>query len=199
MNAWYWLLPVIASFSGWLCIRVVAALLFSPAKPAKTMGITWHGLIPAKHHRIAAELGRLVQKEFSFTALEQQLTRPATLQQLMPAVEGHIDVFLREKLPKAMPMLGMFIGDRTIQQLKDTFMGELEVLFPQVIQDYVHTLEKNTNIEQLVTERINAISAEQLQQYVYAPAAAGLNKLAWIGAIIGFLTGLIQLAVVLTA
>lgn len=199
MNAWYWLLPVIASFSGWCCIRVVTALLFSPVKPVKAAGITWHGLIPANHHRIAAELGRLVQKEFSFTTLQQQLTQPATLQQLMPAVEKHIDVFLRDKLPKAMPMLGMFIGDRTIQQLKDTFMGELEELFPQVIADYIQSLEKNTNIEQLVTERINAISAEQMQQYVYAPATAGLNKLAWIGAIIGFLTGLLQLVVVVTA
>lgn len=199
MTACYWLIPIIATCSGWLCIRVVISLLFFPVRPVIVAGFKWQGLIPAQQHTIATEIGNIVNREFSFTVIEQQLTNPGTLQKMMPEVEKHIDHFLREKLGKAIPMLSMFIGDKTINQMKTVFMAELETMLPAIIQSYVQALQQDINPGQQVTARISTLSPDMLQQHLYMPAAKQLRKLALIGAVIGFVTGLLQLAVLLIA
>ncbi|BAV06391.1 hypothetical protein SAMN05421788_10750 [Filimonas lacunae] len=199
MNICYWLLPFFTAFAGWLSVRVVVYLLFYPVRPVVLPGFKWQGLLPAKQSRIATELGRVIQKELSFTVIEQQLTRPDTFQQVKPGVEAHIDEFLRVKLPKAMPVISMFIGDRTIQQMKDIFMGELETLFPAIVHQYVQALEKDTDIAQLVAEKINSLSPLLLHQHLYAPAAAQMAKLSVIGILVGFVVGMLQLGLMLIA
>jgi hypothetical protein len=62
------------------------------------------------------------------------LSDPALTQSMLPLAEGHIDDFLRNKLPKAMPVVGMLIGDKTIAQFKAIFMEELHALFPVIME-----------------------------------------------------------------
>ena len=90
---------------------------------------------------------------------------------IQPLVESQIDNFLRHKLSKAMPMLSMFIGEKTIIQLKTVFMKELEEIFPGVMGKYTSRLTP------LVT---SALRAE-------------LRLLPFAGAVAGLLTGLFQL------
>ena len=53
--------------------------------------------------------------------LKEKVTDPENLNKLKPEIETHIDSFLREKLKETFPMLSMFIGDKTINQLKSCF------------------------------------------------------------------------------
>lgn len=199
MNACYWLLPVIAAAGGWLCVRTAVYVLFYPVRPVVIAGLKIQGVLPARHARIAAELGRLVKKELSFAVIEQQLTRPETLQKVMPSVEQHVDDFLRIRLPKSMPMIGMLIGEKTIAQMKSVFMTELETLFPAIIHNYVQALEADVDPGQLVTEKINLLSPDVLNEQLYRPAAAQLAKLSVIGVVVGFATGLVEIAVLVIA
>ncbi|WP_315814403.1 hypothetical protein [Paraflavitalea speifideaquila] len=57
-------------------------------------------------------------------------------------MEVHVDEFLRKGLPKAFPMISTFIGERTINQLKEIFLKELETIFPVVMKGYVKTCSK---------------------------------------------------------
>jgi hypothetical protein len=55
------------------------------------------------------------------------------LPEVLPLAETEVDIFLREKLPKAMPVVGMLIGEKTITQFKAIFMEELGTLLPAFI------------------------------------------------------------------
>ena len=66
--------------------------------------------------------------------LEELMAEPSLMASVMPLAEEHVDDFLRNKLPKAMPVVGMFIGDKTIAQFKGVFMEELEGLFPVFVR-----------------------------------------------------------------
>jgi hypothetical protein len=88
---------------------------------------------------IAAVLGALLAPLFTSLYLRPSrlrrilsplLSDPALTRSMLPLAEGHIDDFLRNKLPKAMPVIGMLIGDKTITQFKAVFMEELQALFP---------------------------------------------------------------------
>lgn len=193
MNAWYWCLPVLAAFGGWLSIRIVVFILFHPVLPVRMAGITWQGIIPAKQVQLAEAIGNIVaQQLISFPDIEAKMTHPDVLQKIMPAVETQIDHFLRVKLGQAMPMVGMFIGDKTIQQMKSIFMEELTIMFPALIGNYIHTLRSDIDAGKLVADKIATLAPTLLQQQLYTPAARQLHKLALAGIFIGFLTGLLQ-------
>jgi hypothetical protein len=50
---------------------------------------------------------------------------------ILPLADTHVDDFLRNKLPKAMPVMSMLVGEKTIAQLKAVFMEELQNLLPE--------------------------------------------------------------------
>ena len=80
---------------------------------------------------LTVKLGQVVGKELlSFDEIEEKITDPENLQKLRPDIEAHIDHFLRNKLKDVFPMLATLMGEKTILQLKDAFLLELESLFP---------------------------------------------------------------------
>src|SRR6266436_1984920 len=150
MAWWLFLIPFFSAFSCWLIIKVFFTILFRPYQPKSILGLQIQGILPAKQVAIASKTGKLVADQlFSVKEIEEKVTDPANLQKIMPAIEEHIDDFLRNKLKKEMPFIGMFIGDKTINSLKKVFITELETLFPKIMSSYVSNLANDLNIEQL--------------------------------------------------
>src|SRR3982751_2315218 len=113
MNWTLILLPIISAFIGWFTNWIAIKMLFHPREPKKILGITFHGIFPKRQQQFAMKLGKLVSNELlSFSELEQKISDPANVEKLLPALEAHIDTFLKEKLPVQIPMLGMLIGEK---------------------------------------------------------------------------------------
>src|SRR6185369_8217950 len=134
MHWWLLLIPLSCAFSCWLVVTLFFSILFRPHEPKTYAGVRIQGLLPAKQTPLAQKIGKLVAEQlFSMDVIKQKITDPANLQKIMPAIEEHIDDFLRNKLKKEMPVISMFIGDKTVSSLKKVFMAELEILFPQIM------------------------------------------------------------------
>jgi uncharacterized membrane protein YheB (UPF0754 family) len=189
--AYSWLLvPFIAAFAGWLCNRLVIRLLFRPYSPKRILGLTIQGILPKRKEAIAGQIARAANAELlSFNDIAGQIGQPQHLEKLMPAIEEHVDRFLRVKLPEQMPMISMFIGDKTIAQLKEIFINELKILFPQVMGDYARQLQGEMNLEKLITEKLLSISPRRMEQLIRSGLAAELAFFGQIGAGLGFVTG----------
>jgi len=68
---------------------------------------------------------------------EQLIPSEASLKQfdlLLPTLDKHLDDFFNNKLTQKMPMIAMFIGNKTIDQLKEVFIEELKLMFPELVQ-----------------------------------------------------------------
>jgi uncharacterized membrane protein YheB (UPF0754 family) len=189
-----YILPLLLSaFTGWFVIWLTIKMLFRPHKPFTVAGFTIQGALPANQQLIAEKIGKLVSAEFSFDALQQKVTDPENFNKLKPEIEKHIDSFLRERLKQTFPMLSMLIGDKTITQLKTAFLTELETLFPALMKSYVANLEKDFDIEKLVSEKIAGFSISKTEGLIYVSAKKQLLKVQLLGAIIGLLTGLLHI------
>jgi uncharacterized membrane protein YheB (UPF0754 family) len=198
MNYWLILIPLLSAFTGWLAIKIALILLFRPLEPRKLMGLEIQGVMPKYKHQIAVKLGQIAVTEFSnFGGLEQRISDPANMEKIKPLIETHIDDFLRNKLKEQMPMIGMFIGDKTIDTLKIIFMKEIEALFPQVMQQVAGNLSRDLNIEQMVVSKIDAVSPEKMEALLYKNLANEFRTASLLGAGIGLLLGLIQLTIIL--
>ena len=91
-----------------------------------------------------------------------------------------------------MPMISMFIGDRTINQLKGIFVEEVEVIFPMFIEKYASENILNNPV-------LNDKMAESIQLALITNIPAFVNQKAFrfllILLLAGALIGLIQIGV----
>jgi uncharacterized membrane protein YheB (UPF0754 family) len=86
----------------------------------------------------------------------------------------------------------MFIGDKTIEQLKSVFMKELEALFPVLMAKYMDTLKHQLDLEAIVTDKVSNFSSDKLEEILQAIMSKEFRFIEVIGAVLGFLIGIIQ-------
>jgi uncharacterized membrane protein YheB (UPF0754 family) len=96
-----------------------------------------------------------------------------------------------------MPMIGMFIGEKTINQLKAVFMKELEGLFPVILQRYVGHLRDDLDLERIVVEKIAGFSNDRLETMLNELLTREFRFVEVIGAALGFVIGLLQILITL--
>ena len=197
MNYWLLLIPIFSACTGWLVIHLAINYLFHPAKPKRILGFKLQGILPAKQHALAERIGDAVALFFPADELEKKISHPDNLKALLPMIEAHIDDFLRNKLSKELPMIGMFIGDKTIGKVKEAFMKEIESLFPQIMKEYAGNIKKDFNIRQRVVGLINAFPPASIEKMLLGKSGEQLQKARFAGAIIGLVTGIVELIVFL--
>ena len=199
MNSWLLIIiPLISAFIGWAANWLLIKLLFHPQKPVRLPGFTIQGIYPKRQKQLAAQLSALVSKElFSFTELEAKITHPDNIKKIMPTVEVHIDDFLRNKLKEAFPMIGMLIGEKTISTLKTIFMDELETLFPVIMKGYMQNLQKELDVEKLISDKITAFTPDKLETMLYQTMGKELRLSGVVGMLLGLLIGLIQVGIIM--
>ena len=192
----YFFTLALATFTGWVTTWIAIKMLFHPRRPMKILGITVQGIFPKNQQRIAEKLGQVVSKELlSFGEIEQKVTSTENLQKLMPEVEAHIDHFLRNKLKEVFPMVALFIGEKTIMQLKDAFLSELQDLFPILMKSYMNKLQHDLDLEKIVVEKISNFSSEKLEDLLDQITKEEFRFLEIIGGIFGFIIGLVQVLI----
>lgn len=190
------LIPLISAFIGWFTNWIAIKMLFHPREPKKILWFTLHGIFPKRQQQFAEKLGKLVCEELlSFGDIEEKITNPENIQKLMPLIEGHIDHFLRVKLAQQMPMISMFIGDKTINELKTVFIAELEELFPIIMKNYMTSLQKDLDLEKIVVQKVAGFSSDKMEQVLNSIMSKEFRFVEIIGGVLGFLIGLLQVLI----
>lgn len=136
--------------------------------------------------RLHALLPDLLKTTAGPAFIETIKSKGANIEDIQPLIEEHLDHFLEVKLIKEMPVVGMFVGDKTIAQLKQLFMQELELLFPEVMNRYLNTLTAK-----LATEKF---SLESIRSLILPVLSKELNNILLLGTLSGVLISLVQLA-----
>ena len=198
MNFWLILIPFISAFIGWFTNWIAIKMLFHPKEPKKILGITFHGIFPKRQRQFAEKLGTLVSTELiSFKEIEEKIVNPENIKKLMPLVELRIDEFLRTKLGEAFPIISMFIGDNTINQLKTIFMKELETIFPELIGSYMKNLESQLDSNKMVTEKVYGFSSDKMEMILNQIMSKEFRFVEIIGGVLGFIIGIFQVILTL--
>lgn len=179
------MIPILSALTGWLTVQWGVRFFISR-------------VLPRQRAQWTASIARAASTTlFDSDVLEQKVAHPGSFEKLRPQLEIHIDDFMRKGLPQAFPVISTFIGERTIGQLKEIFMKELETIFPQVMKGYIKNLQEDLDPGTMITEKLNAIPTERMQATLYQAAGSQVNKAALLAGLAGLLVGLIQLLIVL--
>jgi uncharacterized membrane protein YheB (UPF0754 family) len=192
---WYnYLITILLSgFIGWAIIRLSIIMLFRPRKPKRLFGFTIQGVFPKSQKRIAAIFGEMVSSDLlTFIDIEQRFTSQENLEKIKPEIEKHFDRFLNQKFKHILPLLSKFIGTKTTQQLRDSYMQELEILLPGIITQYISELKNDVNLAQMVSDKVLAFPVRKLEEVLRRIMAKEFQFLEFIGAVFGCIIGGVQ-------
>lgn len=175
MNYWAWIVLLLP-----IPVCVIAGLI-AKGRILSVIPVLFGALAP-----------RLISSAFSGDKIGTMISDPASLEKIRPEIEQHLDHFLGEKLAKEMPVIGMFVGEKTILQLKQLFMKELDIIFPTVMGRYFNEITTN-----LSSEKMNEfISVEELRLSVNQLLSKPLNRIPVLTGMLGAIISLLQLVLV---
>ena len=193
-----YLIPIISAFIGWFTNWIAIKMLFHPKEPVRFLGMTFQGIFPKRQQQFAIKLGSLVANELlHFDEIASKIKDPSRLKEVTPIIEAHLDTFLRVKIQQKMPMISMFIGDKTINQLKEGMMEEIELLLPEVLVRYTDSLSQQKDIERIVTEKVSKFSSDKLEEILVAIMSKEFRFVEILGGVVGFIRGVIQVLLTL--
>ena len=174
-------------------------MLFHPRVPITILGIKIQGVFPKRHKMFAEKIGSVVGGElFSFDDIKDKLVSKDNMGEVSSVVEERIDVFLKEKLVAAMPMLGMIMGDDLRNKIKVTLLEEFNLMLPEVIEKYASKVEEQIDIKEIVKGKVEAFSFEKLEEVMLSIMSKEFKFIELIGAVLGFLIGLIQVGLIIS-
>ena len=121
------LLPLLVACFGWLISWGFIKIIFFPHQSIRMAGRQWQSLFAKKAGQI------------SIHQILPPLTQGDSFQKLLPFIDSKLDEFFKERLVQKMPVISMFIGDKTITQLKEVFLEELEQIFPGLLSEFTQS------------------------------------------------------------
>ena len=186
-----WLIPLCTAFSSWFGCWLLSRLLFFPVIPKKIAGWKIQGYLPKYKQQWVLEATELLVNEIANDKrLQHHFASPATLAPLLPTIESHIDEFLRFKLGKAMPVVGMFVGDRTINQMKGIFMEELKILFPVIMQQFLQASTMPSTLRPVLLTELHRIANAPGFDLLLRQLKKKLHSFCLVAGVLGLITGL---------
>ncbi|MBL59702.1 MAG: DUF445 domain-containing protein [Verrucomicrobiales bacterium] len=191
---WTWcLLPVIAAVIGWGTNYLAVRMLFHPREEIRILGLRIQGVFPKRQQALAEKLGQLVARElFSMEDVRRHLQGDEFVAHVTKVIEGKVDEFLKNNLMEAIPMAAMFLGSDMVEKIKYSLVNCLAKAVPELGEMFISHLEKNMNVEKLVRDKVSAFSSDKLEEILLGIMRREFRFIEGVGAILGFLIGLVQ-------
>lgn len=188
-------LPIIAALTGWITNYIAIKMLFHPREKVKILFLEIQGIFPKRQKSLAEKLGTIVANElFSVEDVKKTIQAPERQGEIHEVISQKIDNFLDHKLMEALPMFAMFLNDELKAQIKTTLMQEIQMMLPEMINIFVDNIENEVDVEKIVYEKVVAFSSDKLEGILYSIMSKEFRFIEILGGILGFVIGLIQVA-----
>jgi uncharacterized membrane protein YheB (UPF0754 family) len=179
-----YIIPALTIIAAWSAVSIPLYFLFRP----KQLQSLWSSM--------STEMGQIILKEVNTGDVASKMINPTILSELTPAIETHIDQFLRVKLLEKMPFLATFLGESTLVKLKTGMMEEIELLLPEVMEQYINKSSSSFSPSTLISEKLNKISIDQVENAIKSAIGSKIHTAKCMAVCIGLIIGLIQIAII---
>lgn len=191
------LLPVVGALIGWVTNAIAVRMLFHPKTPVRIplTGLSLQGVLPRRHADLAATVGRTVAEELlPADAILDRIDLTTMKEGLLRTVADHVEERLHSGLPGLLPnnlrqTLAGYVR-RLVARETDTVLDAVFVEFQRSAASYI-------DVAAIVTEKIAELDLDELEQLAYRMADKELRAIVVLGAVLGFVIGLLQMVVML--
>jgi uncharacterized membrane protein YheB (UPF0754 family) len=187
-------IPFFTALIGWLTNKVAIKMLFRPRQPIRVLVWHWQGLIPRRQAEIAQRSGEIIEREL----LTQHFLRERIREiDLGPHLQTFAARLIREGIAtrlQAVPLLGGFINDSTLDKLEAVAVEEMAAHAPELREVLADEAEKHLRVREYVEAQISGFDLDKLEEVVNQIASREFRTIEMLGGVLGFIVGLTQLA-----
>lgn len=190
------ILVIIGSLIGWVTNYIAIKMLFRPYKEIKFLFFKIQGLIPKRKHEIGISLAETIETELiSMKDILQKLNTTSMDEELGKIIDKMLDEKLERELTGKFPMLAMFLNESAMKKIKNSIKNSIMESKEDILETLGKVLEKNIDFKEIIIEKVDAFSLEDLEKIVFSLAKKELKHIELVGAILGAIIGLIQFLV----
>jgi uncharacterized membrane protein YheB (UPF0754 family) len=193
----YCSIPVISALIGWITNYIAVKMIFRPRREIRILGVRLIGLIPKRKHDLAVKIAETIEKELiSHRDIREILQTEEFHLQTGKVIRQRIDDFIKEKMA-GNPLLAMFVTPEISERITGMLMEELQKEIPGLIDSLFETVEKRIDFRKIIREKIDGFDLSRLESIIYAIAAKELKAIEVLGGVLGFIVGLVQVAIII--
>ena len=177
-------LPIIAALIGWVTNWIAVKMLFHPRKPI--LGV--QGIFPKRQVALAEKLADVVATEL-LTSSDLVNTIKNGLGANPEKLQASIEKIVTEVLPQKFPLLAMVLTPEVSETISKVFTDS----FSEIVGELFAGLKiGDQHIRSTVKEKVVNFSSDKLEEILFAILKREFKFIEFVGAILGFLIGLVQ-------
>jgi len=201
MDAAYWLplfsIPLISAVIGWFTNMIAIYMLFHPRSEKNVLGMKLQGLVPRRQADMADTIADTVSTHLvNREAIERELSQPAVREALIDGLSQYavrcIDDFT-EGLPAPVRKLVPGALKRSVER---RIRRETTKRLPVFMEQVTPAIASNVDFRSRIRGEIAAYPHERLEALIHEIAGKELRAIEIWGAVLGFVIGLLQLALI---
>lgn len=191
------LLPFIAALIGWFTNYIAIKMLFHPKNEIRFLFIKIQGVFPKRQKELAKKLGDIISTElFSSKDISNTLKDIVKAPTIKELIENKLEAIIYEKLPKIIPMVAMFLSPELVNKIKNALTSDIDKMLSELMCEVSDNLEDVLDISSIVEDKVNNFSSGKLEELLTQIMKKEFKFIEIIGAVLGFLIGIIQVAIV---
>lgn len=188
------LTPFITAAIGWFTNWVAIKMLFHPRVPKRVLFWKWQGLIPRRQSQLAKESAEIIEREILQQHMIQNEIRKI---EMSPYLETAAHKIVWERIGpqlRAIPLLGSFINDSTLEKFESIASASMKEEADPLMEKVATEFEASVNLKQIIESKIAAFDIDRLENIVNQVAQREFRTIERLGAVLGFIIGLVQVA-----
>ncbi|MBI5893211.1 MAG: DUF445 family protein [Deltaproteobacteria bacterium] len=188
--------PLVGAIIGWFTNYVAIKMLFKPHEPVNIFGCKWQGAIPKRRHEISKSMARAIEKELlsakDFSKILEDMEWEDEVEKAVDEIIEH-----RFKTVKKFPIVGL-LSENLTYHIKYFLTKEILKHIDEKKEKLVGSFQEKIDIKEMLISRVDNLNLAQFEKLLIDFIARELKHIEWIGGILGFLIGCVQVVINLT-
>lgn len=187
--------PLIGAVIGWITNVIAIRMIFRPRRAFRIplINYSFQGLLPKRRAEFARSIGKTVGEELlPVEDLVDRLRRSNLNVAICDAIYAYLEQRLEASLPGFLPSN---LRSAVSRFLRHAVGREAVSLVESLLERAEERLRNEADIGRMVEEKVLAFDFDRLEKLVISVAARELRHIEVLGAVLGFLIGLGQAAV----
>ena len=191
-------IPIATALIGWFTNWIAVCMLFRPYEIWRILGFEWQGVLPSRHGEIAEKLSVLIEREL---INQDVICQGLNKIDIKSHLEAYSHKLLHEHIGKKLtkiPLLGPTINKTSLSLLEKLSSEAIQKdIEPTMRKQLAKDLDKYLQIKSLVKARILKFEIGEMESLIKEIAKKELQFIEWIGGLLGFVIGILQILVIL--
>lgn len=188
------LFPLVGAAIGWFTNFLAVKMLFRPHKSVSILGFKVQGLIPKRRGEIARSIAKGIEKELlSAKELSEVLEEIDWEEEVEKTVEEIVEHKLKASTMRKFPVVGL-VSDNLLTHIKYLLTKEIVKVLSHKKDSILNKFQNRIDLQDMVTSKIDSLDLLKFEGLLTSFVTRELRHIEWVGGIIGFIIGSVQVA-----